>query len=299
MLKIYPRRLSWMLNQNTHPFNGTIRNTAHWRLPLGTLSLAVTLATLQPSAAGGQSAIVWNEPTTITVDSGRPLMDALDRLQTLYRFPINYEDVPYEYPPDIKTSLRPDGTVRGEFPVGGKLDVVMNSDVKDVLSAAQQAVDAYENAGYPGRYQVSSTGSAIDVVPVAYRSADGTTKALKPLMSEPVVIPKATRPLIDHASALCAALSKAHGVRVECNPQSSQSSNQVEFGATGEAGRDAASLLIPNYSVRALYEPGDKTYYVSFVPAFPALPKAVNPAPNKPTLTRNPSNQFFTSGHPK
>ena len=291
-----------MLTRNTHPPTQKIRRTAQQRLPVGAISLAITLATLQPHTLKAQSAIVWNEPTIISVDSGRPLMDLLDRLQTLYRFPINYEDVPYEYAPDIKTSFRPDGSVRGAFPVGGKLDVVMNSDVKDALSAVQRAVVAYEKAGYPGRYQVSLTGSAIDVVPVAYRSADGTMKDLKPLMSESVVIPQASRELPGHLIALCAALSTAHKVKVECNLQASFQP-LVEFGATGETGRASASLLInqalQNFSVRALYEPGEKTYYVSFVPAFSALPKAVTPAPNTPALTRNPSNPFFTGSQPK
>ena len=230
-------------------------------------------------------------------------MDVLDRLQTLYRFPINYEDVPYEYAPDIRNSFRPNSSLRGAFPAGGPLSVVMNSDVKDVLSAVQQAVDAYQNAGYPGRYQVFKTDSAIDVIPVAYRSADGAMKAMKPLMSEPVEIPKATRMLADQTLALCAALSKAHGVKAECLLQVSLDPD-VEFGATGETAREAASLLInqtlPNWSVRALYEPGDKTYYVSFSRAFQPLPETVTPAPplSKPAVVLDPAHPFFTTTGP-
>jgi len=178
---------------------------------------------------------------------------------------------------------------------------VFNSETKDVRSAVQQAVDAYHNAGYPGMYQVIQTGSAIDVIPIAYRAADGKMKDFKPLLSEPSIVSQANRTLAEHLDALCAALSKAHGVKVESNLQSSQSDTEVVFGTTGEPGRDAVSLLLKqgldNWSVRALYEPGDKTYYVSLVPAYQALPKATTDKPAK--ATGQPSNVFFAPAQPK
>ena len=73
---------------------------------------AVTALLLAPSV--GHAQIANTESTTLSVRSGRPLADMLDKLQQVYVVPIDFEEVAYESVTDLKTlSVRQsDGSIK-------------------------------------------------------------------------------------------------------------------------------------------------------------------------------------------
>jgi hypothetical protein len=247
----------------------------------------------------GQSAIHFHTPTTLNASGSRPLADMLQKLQQLYKFPITYEEVPYENPAELRASNARTATgVRPLFPLGGDLDVTLDSSASTPLSATQAVLSAYTGNGLPGLYQAIEGDGRVDVIPTHVRGTNGVMRPITPVMSQPVVLPPGERRIVDSLQAMGTALSKASGFKVYILSSGIPENATADLGSAGGAARDVIAKLGAQYGIpisfQALYEPNEKAYYVNLQLVTSFIPTTTqNPAkPKKPAAS--PDNPFFT-----
>src|SRR5579884_3524350 len=127
-------------------------------------------------------------PSTITVQDRRPLAKAIMELQRYVTVPINYEDAPYQYGPEIADVTgavsRPSVTAahpgfRMLVPHGGSLSFSFNKlmgtseTATDPNSAVAAVVAAYNNTGMGGEYQMTKANGQYYVFPAFRRDSNG------------------------------------------------------------------------------------------------------------------------------
>ncbi len=250
-----------------------------------------------PLLANGQSKILFTEPVTLTDDSSRPLSDMLNRVQRLYNTPIDFEEVPYENPSEIRWSnmVTPKG-VRPAFPVGGKLVVTLDKTDTNAYLATETVIAAYTSAELPGLYQAIEENGRIDVIPKYTRGVDGTMREVPPIMSESVTLPSAERTVFQTLELMSSAVSKASGFTVHIMAAGIPENAMTDVTANGEPARDVLASITSKLGItmayQALYDPREKAYYVGLQPV--ALPTGAMTQRNaKPAIQAPTENPFW------
>jgi hypothetical protein len=165
---------------------------------------AIVVSVLAAAYASAQS-----NGVTVEVATGRPLAEAITKVQELSNVPISYEDIPYAYSGDMRdiTSevVNPlHKTAPGQpppkvlVPRGGQLtaSILVDSatgkltDVLSVTSALDSLLVAYRSAGLPGNFELESYNGVLLVKPSAMRDANGATVQAKPVLSTPITLSK-------------------------------------------------------------------------------------------------------------
>lgn len=141
---------------------------------------------------------------TIVVESGRPLADAVETLQSRLGIVITYEDPPYLDPSQLRDAT--DEVRRGQpnkrrivVPRGGPLSFSyqMPEGTRDeqVTSILGSLLERYRANGYPGDFQVERTGTVFHVVPTGRLSREGRNEAFQSILSTTLEIePTGTEP---------------------------------------------------------------------------------------------------------
>ena len=259
------------------------------------LMMSMTVQTV----ASGQSTADFRQ-STIDIESVRPLAHALDRVQELLRSPINYEEVPYENDRDF--SERSTAGLKSRVVLrGGQISANIEPAGGDPYLAVQTVLAVYTSAQLPGAYDVVKNEGSIDVIPTQVLGANGSMRNVTPVMSRPVAFPYAERSVLDTLQLIVDSVSQVSGVRVlllstPFHYSPSPETDKVTLGATGEEARVVIANLVAKLapmSYRLLYDPGQKTYYLSLISVPASLPNA---AASRPSTTRHgagAANSFF------
>jgi hypothetical protein len=265
--------------------------------------IAVTVVLMQ-SRAVAQSVAGIAQPFRLSVNSHRPLADMLDKIQVLYKTPINFEEAPYQYSGDIefRTISTKSGSAHYATPVGGQLNVTLDEHDSNALQAVQSVVNAYSMSGLPGAYTVVQVKGRIYVVPVQTRGTSGTIQSITAMMNQQITIPVAERPVQATIEMLVDGLSKVSGQRVVLLDEHLPDNVTVQLGANNESFRDImysfTEKIGQNLYFRLLYAPNDKTYYLNLEAVARApvggFSTAKTPLGNSPVLGKEPvDNPFF------
>ena len=158
--------------------------------------LTTVIVVMMQGRAFAQSTAGIARPFTLNVNSHRPLADMLDKIQVLYKTPINFEEAPYQYSGDIefRTVSTKSGTAQYATPIEGQLNVTLDGHDANALEAVKSVVNAYSTSGLPGTYTVEEVKGRIYVVPVQIRGASGEMRPIAAMMNQPITIPVAERP---------------------------------------------------------------------------------------------------------
>jgi hypothetical protein len=243
---------------------------------------AVMALLLAPSA--GHAQIASTGSTTLTVKSGRPLADMLDKLQQVYVVPIDFEEVPYESVADLKTLsvTQGDGSIRTFLatPIVD-FDVTLGQPESSAFGATQTVLGKYAGAGLPGFYTVIQGSDRVDVIPSQVLASAGGLRNVTPVMSSPVQFPLATRGVIETLRLVAQSISSGNAVKVILLNAPFSLTDTVTMGATGEAARDVIANLGNTFGVpmssQCLYDATDKTYYLNVHAVFRPNPAGVAP----------------------
>ena len=216
------------------------------------------------------------QEASVSFTGPRTLMMALLEIQKATGMPISYEEPPYESTGDlIRTTpashpgLRPMLVARTS-PNAVIVALPGLGSASDPMTFVETIVNAYHNAGLPGRYKVVRRQGSIDVIPSEVAGVSGGTKAITPIMSRAVTFPYAERSVIETMRLIVGAMSRASGrdVRLLATPFNPEMPVRVAMSADGSSVADELSLLatklgIPAVSYQLVFDPNDASYYLT------------------------------------
>ena len=158
------------------------------------------LAIALPLATQGQESKLLLR--TISVNNGRPMMEAIDQLRARYGWLISYQDPPYEHPDDLM--LREGAPRRHMVPRRMSVSVdymePQAGDLQGRHRTIDRIVEGFSAAG-AGQFRVHHWGSYSYVVPVSVKRANGVLENLPSICEMTVSFPPAMR-TIDESLAL-------------------------------------------------------------------------------------------------
>jgi hypothetical protein len=164
-----------------------------------------------------------NEATLI-VEGPRPVDSAASTLAREFGIRVNVEDPAYIFRDDVKdvtATVARSGQIprRVLIPMGAKLEVHFilgsNGMPVDVPVVLRSLVDA-ANAQFPFQYRLDADGRWFTIIPTHTRDQLGQSVSTVPLLDRRVTIPPGTRPIMQSANLMAAALSAQTGLRVSC-----------------------------------------------------------------------------------
>jgi len=242
------------------------------------------------------------QPTTISVNNPRPLARALASVQEIYRSVIDFEEVPYEHPADLDSTLFPgsSGASPHVVPHGGQLTVTLSpgADTTPYL-AAESVLSAFISAGYGGEYVVQQGQGRIEVVPTRLRGANGSMRNVLPIMGIQISLPLANRPAAATFALLATKLSAASGIRVVLADEPFQDNAMIEYGAENKSARDIIAEIASRsgmpLSFMLLYDPYEKSHYLTIKNVAPTSPPvgATTSIPRVATPKTSPADSPF------
>lgn len=225
---------------------------------------------------------------TITIDSPRPLADAVEQIAKLSGPAINYEDVRVLNGADIqdvtdqisRKQVGPNDK-RSLGPRGGKLSAQIIVDpttqtLPDVMSAQNAlnaVVNAYNTSGLPGKFKIAlgNMSGALYVAPTAERNSTGQTVSFTPVLSSRITLQAVKQTAYVTLEAILGEVSKVSRQKVAMGmiPFRAFAVAEVTIGADNEPANDVLARLfdavskagadvnnvIPAMSYDMLYDP--------------------------------------------
>ncbi len=252
-----------------------------------------------PLIAQGQST---STSTTLTVNSGRPLAEMIDKVQHLYMKPVDFEEAPYRSSLDLNSiSIRQDDGTEKTLLATRIIDftVTLGQSDSTVYNATQSVVAWYNSAGLPGIYSVIQSGDRVSVVPQRVRASAGEMVEVTPVMSAPVQFPSATRSVVETLQIVAQSVSSQTGAKVVLLNMPFHLTDTVTMAAVGEPAREVIESLGRTFGValasQCLYDATEKAYYLNVNSIFPGNPAGVPPKPASPHSRPHPNvtNPFF------
>ena len=278
----------------TKLFGGSaLRNTYVFSVFLSAIICPCTQVLAQSQTAGPFSA----KPAKIE-GHGRALEDVLSQVQVAFKFPIYYEELPFENPSDLKAVAIPGIRPALVSPVSDLTVTLTEVDSTPYL-AIESVLSAYTQAGYPGIYKVVPHDHRIDVLPAQLRSFSGSMKDTVPILTVPITLSVAERTVADTLQLILDAASKQSGYRILIIRAPAPVFQTVQLGANGEALGDVlenlSDALGSVFSVAFRYVPDEKTYYFDVTGVAPPDPagKPAVPGGKKINPTHGPANSPF------
>ena len=189
-------------------------------------------------------------------DSPRLLDEALKEIEERLRVPVNYQEAIISNPADLVRG-EDIGLAQGKrYQKSHHLKVHYVPGESDALSAAQTAVNAYQEARLPGLYKVVSRGSAIHVIP----TRDGS------LFDTKVTWTAEGKNLADLLESLSAQISRACGKQIvllnQPNPMDTKAAIFAQDEPLWKIFEQVTQLFGPT-SFRFVYEPSTDRYYLN------------------------------------
>jgi hypothetical protein len=277
----------------------------------GLTAVAITGCFLLGIQASAQSQKPNHDPShtagTYSVSkTGEPLAELLLQLQQAFLAPINYEEIAYENPSELR-SLNIT-TLKGpkKLLVTPQVDfsATLTEDDSTPYLALHSVLAQYNGKGLYGAdsYQIIQQANHIDVLPVQVRGANASMHKVVPVTSYPVTFPAAERTVEDTLVLLFQEVAQASGKQVSLLYDPFSASNpKVTIGANAELPGDVLATigqsLGATLSYHCLYDASDSSYTVNIYPVIYSIKGNLynNPAPGTP----QPGNSsFFTRDHP-
>jgi len=233
------------------------------------------------------SATVHAQSKSKVVSDPRPVAKAVAQLETLYGFPVTYEDPPYVHDSEItdvtdkvqsaqhngKRVLIPKGgtftftfdlPAAGAYPGGGLL--LSDAAAKDVIVNMLKSYAATRNGDM---FNVTRSGRLFHVVPTHFIDRSGKSEPLAPLLSTELIVSPRSRTAGDLVSEICRLLSLATGRSVVVGnvPSSLLANHPTTITASREPARAILSRLLQEFDVplswQLFYDPGLHLYVLN------------------------------------
>ena len=195
---------------------------------------------------------------SISVNDGRPLAAALRAFEGLYGWIVTYEDPLYQNEGDlidVTEQVRRPGSaskMRVLVPRGGAFSFNFErpapdstrTQISDLLTAM---VAEFNDAAFPGTFQVVRTEDILHVVPVSVRGRSGGPVSQQSILATRVSLePMKNRNALDTIRALLAIVQSRTGLRIEVGmvPINLMLQSTAEEGAMDEAARDVLLRIL-------------------------------------------------------
>ena len=161
---------------------------------------------------------VWMLPvrgtqTQIEVTSGRPLLEASDRLRNLYGKVITYEDPVWSWRDVQPANVNPNAKYGLPKPLTLALPAEAGID-PDVQKVLARTLEAYDRVANSPRFHVLRSTFGLHVVPSLIRDENGEMAAAGNPLDTKVSVPVEERRSSEHIRAVIAALEPSTGVPV-------------------------------------------------------------------------------------
>jgi hypothetical protein len=263
-----------------------------WRLSSAMASSAVYLVSLFLLPAMQHTAIAQNAGMaadgSLSVTSGRPLADMVNKVQQLYVLPIDFEEAPYESPLDLKTVrvVQPDRSTKTflALPITG-FNVTLAQPLPSLYAAIQSVLSSYTSANLPGVYTIVQAGDRLGVIPQQVRAARGGMSNVTPVMGAPVEFSMAPRTVADTLQLVAQSISSATGAKVVVLNTPFHLTDMVTMNATGQPAREViasmGNILGVPMSSQCLFDATEKTYYLNVQSIFAPDPAGVQYVPGR------------------
>jgi len=172
---------------------------------------------------------------TITITDPRPVNAAIHQLQSIFGWPITYEDPPVVFAGDIEdvtARVRKDGKSADEpgilrilvarshtfsFTLGDRTALKRGTRAPEELARAaiMEMLKSYsESTGGATQFALSDSNGIFHVVPTRGRNLSGDPEPVAPILDSVVTISPGQRTAEELISAVCSAVATQKGVRV-------------------------------------------------------------------------------------
>ena len=230
-------------------------------------------------------------PNTITVQSGRPVAEAIEELETRYGWQITYEDPPYVHYSDITdvTDLgRPKVPVRSQsqlqaalqpenhrtlVPKGGSLTFTLPSAVPDELGAVEALLKSYNESHRGFEFTVVQGASLLHVMPRKARGLSGNIEPVKPVLDTLITIEPKERTSYALLKEVCKQIFVSTNTNVVFGtvPINMLYNMKTSIGGSGRTARSILEQWILEsqapLSWQLLYEPSAKWFALNIYDA--------------------------------
>ena len=211
----------------------------------GAWVLATALCLAGPPAVGPEDV----QTQTVSVNSERPLADAVRSLEERYGWIITYEDPPYADPgemKDVTELVRRDGASwpRVLVPRGGPFAFAYAAPTvgaagPDEAATLRGLLEAYASTGYPGGFRLVQTGTVFHIIPAMSKNLLGVTEARQSILDVKISLADEDRTVYGMLEAVTDAVSRATGVTLSLGtvPLNALGRLHVRAGASEESAR--------------------------------------------------------------
>ncbi len=219
----------------------------------------------------------------LSVESGRPVAEAILKLEAKYGWVITYEDPRYVHDSDIADvtlsvrkdldKYKPGEAPKVLVPRGGVLeftyDVVPDTNLPAYPArVVQQLLDAQAARSNGGRFRLETSGQFMHVIPTMIKNSEGSLAPQEPVFDTIISLPAVERSVYDKLKSICAAVTQSTGIPIDLGtiPDNWLRRERDQQGATRQRARDVlvSTFETMDYgtklSWRLLYGPREKRY---------------------------------------
>jgi len=216
----------------------------------------------------------------LSVEDARPVVKAIETLESKYGWVITYEDPRYVYDSDIadaKLEIRKnlDNYKSGEttkvlVPRGGALeftyDVISDTNLPAVpATVVQKLLDAQAARDNGGRFRLETNGQVMHVIPTAIKNSYGELVQQESALDTIISLPSGERTVLQKLESICAAISRKINIPVEMGsvPEHWFHQHRDQKGATNQRARD---ILINTFETMGYGT--DLSWWLYYSPTF-------------------------------
>ena len=233
--------------------------------------------------------VVSAESRSVTVKDARPVAKAVEALETIFRWPITYEDPPYVHESemvDVTAQVRRDqqNSKRVMIPREGSFSFTydvpswQSESVGIEASTALQAATAgaiaevlrsYSAARGANMFTVIEDKGLFHVVPTQFIGASGGLEIAKPLLDTTISVLPKQRTGVDLVNEFCQSLTLATSQTVIPGsiPRKLLANHVTTITATNETARSVLSQFLgelsDDLSWQVFYDPGLRWYVLN------------------------------------
>lgn len=249
----------------------------------------------------------------IDVDEPRPLWFALDQLENVIHFPVNYEDPPWASASDLQTITPPRcPTCQTIGPRTGHVTASIEKPLAGTASEADALFDvnllliSYRLNSLSGEFQTEQANGMIYVTPTTVRGADGVIRPVTSPLLTKITIPYDRGRVTETVQAILNAVTAATGLRFGIGGIPFLPPDMANFSATNITARDALANLFSQASAlpityRLIFDPDPtpkKFDYIINIHVAGGIPQAPVRAPPPPPPPPPPSGPRPGQGKP-
>jgi len=240
-------------------------------------------------------------PKTLTIQSGRPVAEAILELEKRYGWQITYEDPPYIHHGDIADVSDTDwpgapvrspsqlqsliGNERTLVPKGGSLTFTLPSADPDELGAVEALVKSYNESHRGFEFAVVRGASLLQGVPRKARGLSGNLEPVKPVLDTVITIEpreRTSEALLEEVLKKVSIATNTHVV-FGTVPYNLLHRSKTSIGGSGKTARSILEQWIleedAGLSWRLLYSPDEKDYALNISQEAPVKTPTLLPRP--------------------